>query len=284
MSYKDFVAAIKPKVDGSWNLHKVLGNDLDFFILLSSTSGIVGARGQSNYSAGNTYQDALARYRMARGQKATSLDLGVILSSGYVAERPKVLQSMTSLGFLPLEEAELLALLEHYCDPALDNSSSEDCHVITGLEVPASMRAQHIDEAYWMAKPQFRGLHQIENVSATVNTERETNADVAALVSSAGSAAEAGNLVIDALTKKLSKVLNVAQEDVDPSTPMHSAGVDSLIAVEIRNWFSKTLGIDVTVFEILGNARISDICLGVAGKYWTLLEASVQQQDQVRDP
>ncbi|KAH9222301.1 hypothetical protein DL95DRAFT_508189 [Leptodontidium sp. 2 PMI_412] len=63
MSYDDWVAAIDPKIAGSWNLHKLLPDNLEFFIMLSSTSGIVGNPGQANYAAGNTFQNGLAHYR-----------------------------------------------------------------------------------------------------------------------------------------------------------------------------------------------------------------------------
>lgn len=59
------------KIESSWNLHTLLP-ELDFFILLSSVSGVVGNPGQSNYAAGCTFQDALARHRNQGGQKAVS--------------------------------------------------------------------------------------------------------------------------------------------------------------------------------------------------------------------
>lgn len=110
LSLEDSRTVLRPKVQGtydravsgeqsniilaSWNLHEVLPKDVDFFILLSSASGIVGNRGQSNYSAGNSYQDGLARYRVSQEWKATALDLGVILSVGVVAENAGLLGNL----------------------------------------------------------------------------------------------------------------------------------------------------------------------------------------------
>lgn len=87
MPVEDFHAVIRPKVDGSWNLHTLLPSGMDFFVLLSSLAGVGGSHGQSNYAAGNTYQDALALHRTSQGEKAMSMDLGKILRMGYVAER-----------------------------------------------------------------------------------------------------------------------------------------------------------------------------------------------------
>ena len=54
--------------------------------MLSSICRIIGNRGQSNYAAGNVYQDTLAHYRLRRGLPATTLDLGSIMSVGFIAE------------------------------------------------------------------------------------------------------------------------------------------------------------------------------------------------------
>ncbi|GAB1192786.1 hypothetical protein APSETT444_001982 [Aspergillus pseudonomiae] len=96
MSYKGWETAVKPKVQGSWNLHCLLPKGMEFFILLSSQTGIVGAHGQANYTAGNTFQDALARYRVNQGERAASLDLGRITYTGAVASNQKLLQRWQS--------------------------------------------------------------------------------------------------------------------------------------------------------------------------------------------
>lgn len=55
---------------------------MDFFVMLSSAICIFGSAGQANYAAGNTFLDALARYRFARGEKAITIDLGMVLDEG----------------------------------------------------------------------------------------------------------------------------------------------------------------------------------------------------------
>src|ERR1700722_7544360 len=86
MTYDTFQIALKPKVQGSRNLHELLPLDMDFFILLSSATGVLGNRSQVNYAVGNTYQDALARHRVSKGLPVATIDLGTVLSVGYVAE------------------------------------------------------------------------------------------------------------------------------------------------------------------------------------------------------
>ena len=126
------------KVESSWNLHTLLP-ELDFFILLSSISGVVGNPGQSNYAAGCTFQDALAQHRSQGGQKAISIDLGVMRSIGVVAETERLQQHfLTSKEFVQIEEAELLSLLDICCDPSY-HPEGHRCQMVMGLETPASL-------------------------------------------------------------------------------------------------------------------------------------------------
>lgn len=122
MTFEKWQAAFRPKALGSWNLHCCLPDDMDFFILLSSASGILGNPGQANYAAGNTFQDALAEYRqfqqqtnLASGQKDRhniSLDLGLVLEAGLVAEDERLLDIMLAHGFIGVRLADVQYLLE----------------------------------------------------------------------------------------------------------------------------------------------------------------------------
>src|SRR5262249_56244253 len=62
-------AVLRAKVDGAWNLHELTQNmDLSAFVMFSSMAGIVGAPGQGNYAAANSFLDGLAAYRRAHGR------------------------------------------------------------------------------------------------------------------------------------------------------------------------------------------------------------------------
>ena len=92
MSFESYNIGAACKTFGSWNLHTTLPKDMDFFIFLSLTSGLVGLRRQTNYNAGNTFEDALARFRVASGENAVSLDLGAMIDDGLLAESPELLK------------------------------------------------------------------------------------------------------------------------------------------------------------------------------------------------
>ena len=136
MNLDDFNAALRPKVQGSWNLHSQLPRGMDFFILLSSLNGVLGSRSQSNYGAANTYEDTLAKHRIKHGEKAVSLDIGMINSVGFVAERQEVMDSQLLTGLSGIEETQLHALLDYHCNPALPLLSPLRSQVMIGIEHP----------------------------------------------------------------------------------------------------------------------------------------------------
>ena len=70
-----FETVFAPKVYGSYYLHKY-AQDLDFFVLFSSISSVLGSPGQSNYAAANAFMDALCDYRKNQGLPALSISWG----------------------------------------------------------------------------------------------------------------------------------------------------------------------------------------------------------------
>lgn len=79
MTIDDWEAAVRPKVGGTWNIHKATQSiSLDFMVLFSSFSGLVGQRGQANYSSANTFLDAFVQYRHALGLAASAINTSLI--------------------------------------------------------------------------------------------------------------------------------------------------------------------------------------------------------------
>ena len=268
MTFDNWIASVQPKVQGSWNLHTLLPSGLDFFILLSSVAGIIGSGGQANYAAGNTYMDALAHHRIANGEKAVSLDVGWMKSEGVVAENKYLERGFEAAGFLmPISQRELFALLDHYCDPTLEPLTPASCQKVIGLESPGATRAKGADEPDWMRRPTFSHMHQIGASQATSSAnDAEKAVDFSALLGSASSLEEASAVVVDGLTRKLAKALSIPREDIETAKPLHAYGVDSLLAVELRNWFAKEMGANVAIFDIMGAASFEAVGLVVVGK------------------
>ncbi len=268
MSFEDWTAATRPKVAGSWNLHTVLPRGLDFFILTASISGIFGQITQVNYASGNTYQDALARYRLAHGEKAVSLDLGLLLVDGLLKDKPDLVRRLNSTGyFVPLTEAEILAIFDRYCDPGLTFSSASDAQPIVGIQSPAVLRSRGIELPTSMQQPLWNMMASIDSGGGKSTAATKSDEfDLLALTVAASTTEETGAITTRAITDKIAKIMSTEPEKLDIGRPIQSFGVDSLTAVDIRNWISKTFAVQIPTFEILGNNSLAELGLAVARK------------------
>ncbi|KAJ5595529.1 uncharacterized protein N7459_001737 [Penicillium hispanicum] len=265
MTVDDYYVALRPKFDGSWNLHNELPKDLDFFILLSSISTIVGNRGQSNYNMGNTFQDGLARYRVLNGLKATALDLGMVLSVGYVAENDSdLINHLRDVGVEPMREEEFLSILDELCNPNLPATIPlTKSQISLGLQMPETRLATGAEEPGWMRDPLFRHLYRIRTLEGAAESDGRS-VNYALLLAGADNFEQATEMVYEAMVGKLVKALNISQGDVDPSKPLHALGVDSLVAVELRTWMLKQLDADVAVFDLMEVASLRALATLIA--------------------
>lgn len=274
MTSEAWFASLQPKVAGTWNLHGQLPDDLDFFVMFSSISGIIGSPGQTNYAAGNAFQDALARHRVQQGKKTISLDFSLMAGHGYAVEnRDAAVQFIKTRLVMEMTQPEILAVLDMVCHREF-MVDGDHAQIVMGLELPADIARRGVDGFNWLNEPLFSNLHQVtsssggsgDGASGTADSDSAREKDVAALVAGAASLAEAGNAVAVALADKLCKVLSLARESFDVEQPLHVYGVDSLIAVEMRNWFQQKLKVDIAVFEILGGATSTTLGRTVAEK------------------
>lgn len=114
MSNTSWHTSVKPKVQGTWNLHNAIkGKDqsLEFFMMTSSVAGSVGTATESNYTAANSFMDNFAKYRRMHGLPATSIGLGAISEVGYLHENPEIEAVLLRKGITPIKEDELLSTL-----------------------------------------------------------------------------------------------------------------------------------------------------------------------------
>ncbi len=267
MGLESFQAGIKPKVDGTWNLHMLLPKGMDFFIMLSSIAGIIGTPGMANYASGNTFQDDLAQHRVTHGEKATSLDLCSIEDVGYLAEHDHLQESLTPRSNSTLTEAELLALLDYHCNPSLPLATLMQSQVVLGVQAMNDVQARNININFPLNRPLFRIQRQTAaHHNSTTRAESDSTVDFTLLIRAAESLDEAADVVADGILTKLSRLLAVEKENVDSGKTIATYGVDSLSAVEMRTWFRNVIGAEVTTFEILGNESITALSLSAAAK------------------
>lgn len=269
MKYAQWQAAIKPKVQGTYNLHHQFGNTLDFFIMLSSAAGISGNTSQSNYTAGNTFQDAFARFRTSQNLPAVTLDLGMVKSVGYVAETKGVAERLMKIGYRPLEEEEVLRLIEAaILQPKREQKASQ---IVTGLAT-----FQEDDDIAWRQERRFLGLKRYARSSAAAagGSNQSANPFKEAIANSV-SLGDAENVITGAIIGKLSEMFLLAEEEIDRSMPLTKYGVDSLVAVELRNWLIARVATELSIFDVLQSESLVMLSKKVAEKSRFVKEAGL---------
>lgn len=269
MSYDKFQDALRPKVAGTQNLYSLSTNmDLDFFILLSSSAGIVGTWSQGNYTAGSSFQDAFARYGTANGLPIVTLDLGPIASVGFVAEnREYASRVVNRSGFVVVSEAEFLSMLKHAILET--RRTQKSCQVITGLVTPGAVEgtlsADSSDAPFWFHDAKFSHLFQMGR-AVTRNAHTDTSIRLRDAIPTAETLADAVHVVCDAIVAKIANMLAIPVESIDPGQSMATYGFDSLAAVELRNWLFREAKADVAVFDVLGKTSLMELASDVALK------------------
>ncbi|KAH7327102.1 beta-ketoacyl synthase domain-containing protein [Rhexocercosporidium sp. MPI-PUGE-AT-0058] len=263
MQFSQWQSVIQGKVSGAWNFHHALSNTpLDFFIMLSSAAGAVGNRGQAAYSAANCFLNAFAQYRISLGLPASSIDLTAVSDAGYLAEgsAERAAQVAENLGSETISEKEVLALIA----AAITGKLAKDCnsHCITGLKISPESK----DTLFWVDDAKFAYLKKAAEAEAAASsvTIGSPNASISlsAALKSAGSKQQAVELICEGLMLKVSAVLMVPREEMDPSKAIVVYGLDSLVAIEIRNWITRELEASLQVLELL-----------TSGSFWALAEA-----------
>ncbi|RDW76674.1 type I polyketide synthase [Aspergillus mulundensis] len=258
MSIADWNAAIKPKVAGTRNLHTRFStrNSLDFFVMLSSLSAILGWASQASYAAGGTYQDALARWRTAHGLPAVSLDMGVIKDVGYVAESRTVADRLRKVGqSLRLSEDSILAtlatsILHPFGRPQL----------LLGLNSGPGSHWDPSSDSQMGRDARFMPLRYRKPAStkSTATTAAEGESEpLSSKLKSADSPDTAAQHVGGAIATKLADIFMVPVADIDLAKPPSAYGVDSLVAVELRNMLVLQAACDVSIFSILQSVSLA---------------------------
>ncbi|KAL9616313.1 MAG: hypothetical protein Q9160_008808 [Pyrenula sp. 1 TL-2023] len=255
MNLADYEAVIQPKMKGTWNLHDQLPKDLDFFLMLSSTSGIVGNASQAAYAAASTFLDTFARYRRKLGLAATTLDLGVISDVGYVAKNQNLAKTLKRQGFQATSRHNLMALVQ----TALMKSHrpAPYSQIITGLGTwnDSSLGA--------FAAPMFSHFRRAALRSGLRRGGESAKSRIRDSLRDVKTLAEARDMICTAVTAKVSSLSMISVEDIHYNKPITDFGMDSLVAVELRNWLFKELDATMTILELLANVSFSSLLLKI---------------------
>jgi acyl carrier protein len=233
-TWERFERVMSPKVTGAWNLHALTEQlPLDFCVYFSSLAGVVGSPGQGSYAAANAALDALAQHRRAAGGRALSVSWGLWSGGGMAGSATADVQRRwraQGIGMIgPDEGLELLGEL----------MAQGGAHAVV-----APIDWQKFRRAGGAAVPAFFEDLFSSDPGEPQGTDR-AETDVLAVWRAAPPKRRRG-LILASVRSQVAAALGLdAEAGGSARQPLSELGLDSLMAVEIRNALGLKLGMSL---------------------------------------
>ncbi len=267
---------LRAKVDAAWHLHELTADiDLDAFVLFSSAAGTLGSLGQANYAAANTFLDALAAHRQARGLPAISLAWGLWeQASGMTSELSENdISRIARMGLRTIDNEQGLRLF----DAALGPAAAGETLV---LPQPLNLTALNAKARAGMLAPLFSDL---VHVSARPTHEHHISLSQR-LADTPADQHEA--LVLELVAVQAAAVLGHRDaQAIDRQRPFKELGFDSLTAVELRNRLNAVTGLRLPATLVFDHPTPRAVALHILEKVvpgFSALADSDREEDRIR--
>lgn len=193
------------------------------------------------------------------------MNLGIMRDVGAIAETAGVGNNLSQWEHVigirePAFHALIKSLIIRSQGEDNNNSNKDDpfpAQVCTGLGSADMITAHNLALPYYFSDPRMGPIAVLssnnQNKSAAGEQQQQQQGVAARLaaVSSDGGREKAGEIILDALVHRIADMLQIPASEVDPSRPMYRYGVDSLVALEVRNWITRELKANVALLEIL---------------------------------
>jgi len=246
---------LRPKVLGAWLLDRLLADcDLDWFVLFGSFSSILPAHGQANYAAANAFLDGLAQLRRREGKPFLSIAWGPWSEVGFgaTATGASAHRRLLSLGIerlSPRQGITALSRLLGHGEPMVSVIPIDWARLAGEIgevaAAPLFAEVMAAAEAREGARPAWEGAR---DGAAAAEFER---------LLLAHPPDEQLDLVTARLRAIVGRVTLRSPEAVAAEEALTSAGVDSLMAVEIKNGIARETGVDLPLVRLLDDASVS---------------------------
>ncbi len=278
-----FARVLAPKVQGAWNLHALtLSMPLDFFILFSSTASVLGSPGQGNYAAANAFLDGLAHYRCARGLPGLSINWGVWGEVG-MAARQVVRERMTLLGIETIAPQQGVHALEQVLRRSIAQIAVAPIDWRRLLEqFPPGSEPPLLSELFGEVR-----ARQKDQRTSPVQIEILSRLEQAPL-------SNRRRVLVTLMCEQARRVLGLETDfELDVRQPLNELGLNSLMALELRNTLNLSLGRSLPATVLFEHPTIESLSGYLADEIlhlpvpegtrasMTLADRQVEEQDQL---
>lgn len=249
MSFADWHTAFAPKAVGAVNLAQVFGQRpkpdpgpstpaaAPWFLFLSSASGIIGNRGQANYAAANAVQDALAQVL----PRAVSLALGPVLQAGMLVEDEETLGKLRGAGFYGIRHQDFLTMVERAITGEVTPGVQTKPQIVSGVGTGGLIRQNNPGDPFWSRTALYSYMNIVDVPIYSPEGGRDDGgvssgeADVKKMLAVCSGAEAAAVIICTGLVQLMAKAMSLLPEEIDPERAPSAYGVDSLVAVGVRN-------------------------------------------------
>lgn len=228
-----FAKVFAPKIAGALHLHDLTKEErLDFFVLYSSASALLGLPGQGSYAAANSFLDALAHYRRSLGLPALSINWGAFAEVGLAAAQANRGQRLAERGMKSLPPRQ----------------GNEEFGRLLGTPEP-QVGVMELDLRQWIEYyPQAAASSLLSGLLAEAKKSRSAARGDTGLQKTlrAADSEQRTGLLREYVRGQLAHVLRMQPPQIDDATPFKSLGLDSLLGLELRNVLEAGLGLKLS--------------------------------------
>jgi SAM-dependent methyltransferase/acyl carrier protein len=247
--WTSFNEVLAPKIYGTWNLHLLTKTaHLDFFTFFASVASLFGAPGQGNHAAANAFEDALAHYRQAIQLPATSINWGAWNEVGIAAQYNDSKQiAARDLGSIaPQQGLTILGQLVENSPPQVSVLS------IDPLEL-------HKATTVINQSPLLRDFIR-QGKNSDTNKSKSTKSVVCEILTAedllSAKVDERLTLLQSYLKCQVSRILRLQETNIQINEPLYQFGLDSLMAIELKNLFEANLKISIPLSQLIEDSTI----------------------------
>ncbi|MFK5891715.1 MAG: SDR family NAD(P)-dependent oxidoreductase [Pseudomonadota bacterium] len=252
MNEQQFNKVMAPKVQGTWNLHHSFATQkLDYFVLFSSISTLIGNPAQANYVAANFFLDMFAHYRRSQGLPANTINWGALKDIGYLSkqENKGIADLLEKRGLLGITSQQAMQIMNQVL---LDNPIQISPVLIHWYEWGKKYHNHSLPLRYTkiIDEKELQSSYAGETGQIRIQIDQ---ADTE----------QALEIVTQYMRKEVAAVLHLPVEKLKLNQPLNELGLDSLMMVELGMKIESDLSIALPTGQLMVMPSLKDLSIGI---------------------